>query len=190
MLALAGPPGAGKSTLMDEMQRRHAGSRLVHYDKHQPLTKLDPKEVQAWFARGGDPNEVDHGELVVDLRREISRAANESLVLFETPFGRLHRDSGAFIDFLVWIDTPLDVALSRAMLASTKTALSENGSQALRGFVEWQSQYLAHYPAARRMYQAQRERIAPGADLVLDGADSPSAWATAIEDALGAQKAR
>src|ERR1700692_4366416 len=37
---------------------------------YQPLKRLPLSEIQAWFARGGDPNAIDHRDLLADLRRE------------------------------------------------------------------------------------------------------------------------
>ncbi len=193
VLGLSGAPGAGKTTLTHLLRRRYRQARVVYYDRYQPLTRMSEAQVRDWFARGGDPNEFDHGELVGELRRETTRPWDEGsrpLVVFETPFGRLHRATGAFIDLLVWLDTPLDIGLSRAMLAFTELAQREQGPQAARDFLKWQRQYLANYPIVRSMYLAQREKIAPTAALILDGSDPPDVLAERIRQALAAQGVR
>jgi len=149
VLGVAGTPGAGKTTLTLSLRDRRPGARVVFYDKYQPITRMSEVQVRDWFARGGDPNEVDHHDLISDLRRETRiqpGAITRPLLIFETPFGRLHRDTGAFIDFLVWVDTPLDLALSRAVLAFTRIARGEPSSKAARDFIVWQEQYMTNYP--------------------------------------------
>jgi len=190
VLALAGPPGAGKTTLMLLLQRRHAGARTIFYDQYQPLTRLSQTQIRDWFARGGDPNEADHSAIVDHLRRETRSEdglTQRPLLLFETPFGRLHRETGAFIDFLVWIDTPLDIALSRAVLAFTQAAQRQKAPEAARDFINWQKQYMMFYPHARAMYLAQGQRVAPGADLIIDGSRPPEASAQTIDMSLTAR---
>ena len=193
VLGLAGTPGAGKTTLTTRLRERRPRARVVYYDKYQPITRMSEAQVRDWFARGGDPNEVDHHDLVLDLRRETRGqhgAIARPLLIFETPFGRLHRETGAFIDFLVWIDTPLDLALSRAILAFTRIARAETSPKAARDFILWQEQYMTNYPLVRDMYQAQRERIAPTADLVIDGTRATDALADLVEAALAEQGIR
>jgi uridine kinase len=190
VLGLSGIPGAGKTTLTLQLRRHFAQARVVYYDRYQPLTRMSEAEVRDWFNRGGDPNEFDHSELVDELRRETRIQPGmppSSPVVFETPFGRLHRSTGAFIDFLVWIDTPLDIALSRAILAFTCEALRDKTPNGASNFIKWQRQYMTNYPLVRSMYLAQREKIAPTADLVLDGNHTPEVLAEHIRAALAAR---
>jgi uridine kinase len=187
VLGVSGPPGAGKTTLTKALMRRRPTARALYYDRYQPLTRLPLSEIRAWFARGGDPNEIDHGELLADLRRETRSQPGlpeKPLLVFETPFGRLHRDTGAFIDFLVWVDTPLDIALSRAILAFTTVAHDEASPRAAPNFIDWQIQYMTNYPLVREMYLSQRERLRPFADLTLDGTAPSETSAEILDKAL------
>ncbi len=107
-------------------------------------------------------------------------------MLFETPFGRLHRATGAFIDFLVWIDTPLEVALARAMLASIELAEQTTEANASSNFVKKQKGYITNYLMLRPMYVAQRKAISSAADLVLDGTKPVEESAAVVRHALAA----
>lgn len=190
VLALSGLPGAGKSTIASLLTRRHAGARLVSFDKYQSLTRLSQTQIRDWFARGANPDEVDHSEIVAELGRATGDEAGLPLcrlVLFETPFGRMHRATGAFIDLLVWIDAPLDLALSRAMLAVTRNAQRVTAPDAAREFINWQIQYLSFYPTVRAMYLAQCENVARDADLWIDGSGPPEAAVEIIDAALSSR---
>lgn len=187
VLALSGPPGSGKTTLALELQRRQPEARIVSLDKHQPLLRRSQPEIREWFARGANPDEFDHSEIVAELTRETQsrpKLQHRTLLLFETPYGRSHEKTGAFIDFLVWLDTPLDIALSRAVLASTEAALRNPAPEAARDFISWQIAYMKFYPTARVMYWQQVQQVAPKADLRLDGSRPPEASAVAIGRAL------
>jgi hypothetical protein len=172
VLALSGIPGAGKTTLTQLLLKIFSEARVVYYDRFQTITNMTHSQVRDWFARGADPNEFALTELVGELQRQTQRQPADSrrpLVIFETPLGRLHRATGAFIDFLIWVDTPLDIALARATLAFLGVAQRDKASNAAVEFVKWQTQYMLNYPIIRPMYVAQRETISASADLVLDG---------------------
>jgi shikimate kinase len=176
VLALSGIPGAGKTTLTQAFRQRFGQIQVIYYDHFQTITQMTHAQVNDWFARGADPNEFDLARLVSELSRQtqpVESAERRPLLLFETPFGRLHRTTGAFIDFLVWVDTPLDVALARATLAFLNIAQRDRSPAAAGEFIKWQTQYMKNYPVIRPMYVAQREAISTSADLILDGAKPP-----------------
>jgi uridine kinase len=187
VLGLSGVPGAGKTTLTRHLHTMFPRWRVVYYDQFQTITLMGHEQVRAWFARGGDPNEFALSELAAELTRQTQQPSENGgrpLVIFETPFGRMHRTTGAFIDFLVWIDTPLDLALARATLAFVRIAQHEKSARAALAFVQWQEQYMANYPVIRPMYVRQRDTISGTADLVIDGNLSPEDSASAIVTAL------
>jgi uridine kinase len=183
VLGLSGTPGAGKTTLTRHLHKIFPQSRIVYYDQFQTITQMGHEQVRAWFARGGDPNEFALSELAAELTRQTQRPSEDgkrALVIYETPFGRMHRTTGAFIDFLVWIDTPLDLALARATLAFLQLAQREKSGRAALAFVQWQEQYMINYPMIRPMYIAQRDTILGAADLVVDGTREPTDSSAAI----------
>lgn len=183
VLALSGIPGAGKSTLTRLLLRTFRQARVVYHDRFQTITRLSQDQIRNWFARGADPNEFALAELVAELTRQTQITPGDQrrpLVIFETPFGRLHRATGAFIDFLVWLDMPLDIALSRATLAFLENVQRNEAAD----FIKWQTQYMLNYPFVRSMYVDQREKILPFTDLVLDGTKSPEEAATLVKQAL------
>jgi uridine kinase len=190
VLGISGVPGAGKTTLIGQLLRRYSRSHAVYYDHYQTITQMGAAQIRDWFERGGDPNEFDLSALVGELRRRMQVRPGErrhSLLLFETPFGRLHRATGAFIDVLVWVDTPLDAALSRALLASINDAQRNGAPDAASEFLAWQRQYLTNYELVRGMYLAQRNMIVPTADLVLDGSLPVDISSDAITEKLTAR---
>jgi hypothetical protein len=190
VVALAGVPGAGKTTLTQLLLQNYRQAQAVYYDQFQTVTRMSPTQISDWFARGGDPNEFPLSELLGELRRRTqipAGAARRPLVLFETPFGRLHRATGAFVDFLIWIDTPFDIALSRAVLAFLDAAQRDKSPNAPRDFIKWQRQYMLNYPTIRELYVAQREAISSSADLTLDGSKSAADLAAEVAKTLAAR---
>ena len=190
VVGLSGVPGAGKTTLTQLLLQNYRQAQAVYYDQFQTVTRMSPTQIREWFARGGDPNEFPLAELLSELRRRTqipAGAGRRPLALFETPFGRLHRATGAFVDFLIWIDTPFDVALSRAVLAFLDAAQRDKAPNAPSDFLRWQRQYMLNYPSIRALYVAQRDSISSSADLVVDGGKSSADLAAEVVRALAAR---
>jgi hypothetical protein len=149
-------------------------------------------EVRDWFERGGDPNEFALSELISELTRRTRiqpGLERRPLMLFKTPIGRLHRATGAFIDFLIWVDTPLDAALSRTLLGFVDEAQRDAAPNAKSDFLRSLRKYLAKYEDIWMICVAQREAILPAVDLVLDGGLPADVAAERIRKALSARGA-
>jgi hypothetical protein len=188
VIGLSGVPDAGKTTLRRLLLRDCAHASAISFDRYETFTRMKTAEAQRWFAQGADPNDFALDELIGELTRRTQIRQGDQrrpLVLFETPFARLHSASGAFIDFLVWLDTPLDIALSRAILAFLDQV--KQAPQAAADFIQWQRRYLMNYQNLHTMYATQRATILPTADLVLDGAKPPEESAALVWKALAAR---
>ncbi len=189
VVGLAGVPGAGKSTLARALAQRWSVG-VVQYDQFQTLTRMSHQEKIDWFRRGADPNEMALSELLQELatRTRWDKATPvRPAILFETPYGRLHRATGAYIDFLVWVDTPFDLAVCRAMQASLDLLQRQSPPPPPQALVQWQRNYLSNYPVVRDMYLAHRAGAVADAQLVVDGALPTAELANLVQRALDAR---
>jgi uridine kinase len=188
VVGISGIPGAGKSKLMQLLLNDFKQAQAIYYDRYDPgMTEM---QIQDWSARQGDPNEFVLFGLVEALRQRTQVPAGgrtRAPVFFETSFGRAHCASGAFIDFLIWIDTPLDVALARANLVFLNAAQRDRTPNAAQNFIGWQTGYMLDYPIIRKVYLNQSKLVASAADLVLDGLKSAEEWAATVRQALSAR---
>jgi uridine kinase len=142
--------------------------------------------VDAWLKRGGDPNEMALDNLIAALN-DLTRATGSGLatpILFETAFGRTHKASGAFIDFSIWIDTPLDIAMSRVMQVFLRNVELDPSPTAAAELIPRLSRYMQDYPVLRRIYARVSETGKASADLVVDGIPAADDIAAQIIAAL------
>jgi hypothetical protein len=187
VLGLSGVHGADKMTLTRRLMQDYPKADLLRHDDYQTITRMSSAETRAWFDRGADPNEFALTELVEELARRTrirGDVRRRPLLLFETPLGRRHHATGAFIDFLVWIDTPFDVALSRTLLRFVDQAQRDAAPNAKSDFLKWLRNYLARYESLRAMYVVQREALLPSADLVLEGGEAVETSVARVRAAL------
>lgn len=181
LVGVAGPPGAGKTALVQGLSAAMHDSTAIHMDSYEQMTRATPEHVQRWLQDGADIDEFEMPRLPEDLAllrsgtpvSEPGTGAEippRKYILFETQFGRAHRATGSGIDLLIWVDTPLDVALARNLLAFTATFLREPRSQVLEERMHWLHDYIDQYlRMVRPLMVLQRDRVAAGADLVVDG---------------------
>jgi uridine kinase len=185
VVGLAGVPGSGKTTLLNLLLRNYAAAQAVFYDRFDP--GMDDDQICDWVARTGNPNEFAFSGLVEELTRqtqiqEIGR--QRPLVFFETAFGRIHKTTGTFIDLLVWIDTPLEIALSRAVLVFLGGVQQDRAPNAAADFIPWMTKYMQDYPLLRRFYLTINAQMTSTADLILDGTQPAETLAASVKQVL------
>jgi uridine kinase len=127
-------------------------SVVIQFDRY-PVQM--PEDLASWRGDGADFNLWSAPGLAEDLAR--ARDGDE-LVVFEAPLGRRHALTGAHIDFLVFIEIPLEIAVARLV------------RRELAGESDRLVEYIDAYEAvARDVYREQSRQVAPDADLVVDG---------------------
>jgi len=181
VVGVAGPAGGGKSTLVRALAAQLDDSVAIHIDSYQKITEEPIRKLVDWMERGADFGELvipllaqhlqslKQGEPVVDpsTGREI---APRKHLLFETHFGRAHHDSGRYIDLLIWLETPLDVALARNVQDFLRPLIAARADPAMGERLGGIHRYLETYVAdVRRLRMMQRERVRADADVVIDG---------------------
>ena len=169
IIAIAAPPGGGKTTLSGLLSARLGGRPVLHFDDYEVLTKRAPAEVEAWLDRGAPLEEIAAPGFAVGLADLLASGARHILV--DGPLGRAYPPTANLIDLVIYIDTPLDLALARVMRGQAAHAARAPDPGAPRNFAQWLEAYLENYQGfIRRSYAMQREVVLPGADVVLDGA--------------------
>lgn len=159
-MALCGPPGAGKSALASALATTLPRSVRVDGDDYQQFTQLDPAVVTSWLQQDGNYDRLPMPGLIEAIY--AAAAPPVDWVLFESHCGRAHSDSAAVIDFLVWIDTPLDIAMARKFqqLLSQTPAVSR----------PWLIDYCQLYcSTVAPLLNQQRRLVMSTADLCVDG---------------------
>ena len=169
VITIAAPPGGGKTTLSGRLSARLGDAPVLHFDDHEIATRRAPAEVEAWLDRGAPLAEIAAPGFAEGLAR--LRGSGAAHILVDGPLGRAFPPTADLIDLVIYIDTPLDLALARVLRGQAAHAARAADPGAPRQFAQWLEAYLENYQGfIRRSYAMQREVVLPGADLVLDGA--------------------
>ena len=178
IIAIAGASGSGKSTLVRALAQRLKNTETMHFDDYRPNYGNLTQDLQN-LRRGnhitypGDNRQINAGKVII----------------LEEPTGRTRKGMSDKIDFLVYINLPLEVSLARVILRSIKQSEDEGinafyktiGPQfepkfsvekptMLMHILVWQLEmYLKQH---RQQYLVDHENNLKDADLVVDGLKS------------------
>jgi uridine kinase len=183
-IAVAGPIGAGKSSLVRGIVNQLHDSSTLIFDHYESITRKAPHELVQWINEGadfdkfsipglaGDLEKLKRGESVTDpVTAEIIES--RKYIVFEMPFGRAHAETAQFIDLLIWIDLPLDVALARKLREHTGMFIENFQPERHQERLSWLQGYLDNYTLfVHDILLIQLERVRPAAEFLLDGTES------------------
>ena len=176
VIAIAGYSGAGKSTLIENLVLRLGHANELSLDSYR-LTSVYP-EAARWVEDGADPNAFKmprFDEDVCALRdgKTITHPESgaelqpEPYLVLEEHFGRGRDAIRELIDFVVYLDTPLEVAYIRKLARKTDFLPWEDDPpvfiEHLRENMEW------YQRVGRRFYLAVGESVRKDCELLVNG---------------------
>jgi len=195
VIAISSISGGGKSVVVNKLAEKLTDSCAIHFDDYEtpdtyPKNPLDLMKNGVDFNMVKSPLLAQHlqalknGEPVTTPRGEVLSPA--CFIIYEGPLGYAQHETGQFIDFLVFIDTPLEVGLARRFVRSFATSQYEdkNRDQLIRLIKELENFTHEYLLWTRNAYQALVDVVRPISDMVVNGEQTPEALAQAIIQAL------
>lgn len=161
IIAVAAVSGGGKTTIITGLKRILPNSKAFFFDDYE----FDgPNDICNWVERGADYNEWKLTPLINDICSWIySHQPPLDYLLLDYPFAYVHYEIREYIDFAIFIDTPLDIAIARRILRDFKEASIDDVRNDL-------NIYLSH---GRDAYLEMLNTIKPNCDIIVDGSLPP-----------------
>jgi uridine kinase len=130
VIGISGISGAGKSTLTKRLAETLQATFLF-WDDYDEISQ-GPGDYVKWYETSKNCDDWVYDDLATTLeklkegQKVICPATKRELfptdyILFDAPMGYCHRATGKYIDFLICLDTPLDIALARRLLRDYRT---------------------------------------------------------------------
>ncbi|MDF3047210.1 MAG: hypothetical protein K0R73_328 [Candidatus Midichloriaceae bacterium] len=171
IIGVSGKTGAGKTTLC-AMLIKQLKATLIVWDDYDDISE-EPEDYIAWYYNGKDYTAFKRQALSKNLedlknnKETLHPVFNQILpvtqfIIFDAPLGRLHHETGKFIDTMIHIEVPLDVLLCRRLLRDFK---DENNTKDLLDEIRF---YLEQ---SRPLYFDNE--LKSTADLIIDGMLTP-----------------
>jgi uridine kinase len=174
VIGIAGPSGSGKTTLVRKIADNLDHCDVLFYDDYRP--DYDKLTNALEELRKGNP--------ITHPRNNLQISPQKYLVI-EEPTGRQRKGMAEKIDFLVYINIPLEVSFARVLLRSLEQSKDETINQfyatigpqfepkfsekptKLMHIMYWQlKMYLQEH---RQIYLNDHEKHLKDADLIIDG---------------------
>ncbi|MFC1976112.1 hypothetical protein ACFLXQ_06920 [Chloroflexota bacterium] len=198
VIGICSPSGGGKTSLVKKLSELIEDNVTISFDDYgDPF--WDIMNFEKWIRQGADLNKITTTKLATDLEalrtgKSIISPNNQEVIeprkfiLFDTLVGRSQNATGKFIDFLVYIDVPLELALSRRIMRSLSEVPTDKlNIEKTRGRIEKLNEYLAAYSGQtgpRQIYLAIQNQVKTLSDVVLNGERPISSLATDVLAAL------
>jgi uridine kinase len=175
VISISGISGSGKTTVTNSLEKCLSNAVVVSFDDYDDI-KLD-RDINDWSADGNDENEW----YVEPLAENIEKLLNEpySYIIVDYPFGYRNLRVGKYINFAVFVDTPLDVALARRTIRDY-TSRSENRNKIEVSLSAIEKELRFYLERSRPTYARMPETQKPFSDIVVDGTKSPEELANII----------
>lgn len=178
VVALSGPPGAGKTTI-GRWLAGVMGAARINYDDYEQMTRRTPGEVADWLGRGAPIDEIP----APGLSEAVDKARQRQAVVYETPLGKAWTPTCEMISLSIWIETPLDLALSRKLQIMAE-AWEEKGG-AVAPCTQWFKGHLSAYESIiRPSLLVQMDRVRSLADVVVHNDQGQKRTRDQVKDAL------
>ena len=176
VIAIAGHSGAGKSTVIEALVSRLGNANSLSLDAYEASSTYPA--AAKWIKDGADPNRFQTPQFDADVRglkngkSIIHPQTNEemsakSFLIIEEPFGRERDSLHNLIDFVVYIDTPLEVAYARKLLRKSDFLPWEDNPSVF--ITNLRENLLWYLRVGRSFYGAVATRVKKNCDLIVDG---------------------
>jgi len=129
VIAVAGASGSGKTELVKELARILNGS-IMYFDNYSHLMEEIEEEREEEGENGKEnpnPRKLRISQMTEDLKKLIAGEIIEEpkggrivkpakYIIIEDPHGRERNDIGQYYDYVVLVDTPLELCLVRVLI--------------------------------------------------------------------------
>lgn len=155
VIAIASVSGGGKTTITSELKGKLRNCETLFFDDYD----FDgPDDFVEWIDNGSNPDKWNLSPLIRDIK-ELLNAPLDYIIL-DFPFAYLHSKTSKLIDFSVFIDTPLDIAMARRICRDYKDSSVGDILLDLEDYIV----------RGRKGYLDMLKTIKPNSDLIVDGA--------------------
>lgn len=160
VISIAAVSGGGKTTITKKLGLTLKDSKALFFDDYD--FQDSPRDLIKWVKEGADYNLWNLEPMIHDVK-SIAAKDTVSCILLDYPFSYKNDRMKELINFSIYIDTPLDVAMARR--------LKRDYDSTNVGDLHHDLDFYLNY--GRMAYLEMEKSIKPNSNLVVDGTLPP-----------------
>lgn len=158
VIAISGASGSGKTTIIKQLANEFNCPFLLFDDYTNKDTY--PQNMKDWYDDGANVSLICTPDFANSLTALIS-SSTRRYIFIEEPFGKERDSMSALIDYVVLLDQPLELCLTRIIKRHVDKPQT-NSLNHIANFLEKHEQYL------RDIYISTVEQVKNNSDLIVD----------------------
>lgn len=173
VIALCGVSGAGKTSVIKRLAEAYNSQALLFDDFVEPNTY--PLDMKTWLHQGADVSQIKSPRFTKALS-ELKTQCGSPMIFIEEPFGRERAEIAHLIDYVIMLDMPMEVCLSRVVKRHLKH--SNDPSTTLSNYLRKYDDHL------RAVYIAAANQVRQSSDLIITNVGTIASIQSSICDWL------
>lgn len=173
VIAFSGVSGAGKTSVIKCLAEAFKSQTLLFDDFVEPNTY--PEDMRAWLQEGADVSQIKSPRFTKALS-ELKAQCGSKVIFIEEPFGRQRAEIAHLIDYVIMLDMPMEVCLSRVIQRHLKH--SNDPATTITNYLR---KYDGHL---RDVYMAAANQVRQSSDLIITNVDTIASIQSTISDWL------
>ena len=160
IFAINASSGGGKTTITRELEKKLQNSKALFFDDRNYDSDSGIEDIPEWVENGADVNLWNLKRFAEDIDKLIE--VKTDFIILDYPFGYKHELIGPYLNYSIFIDTPLDVAMARRILRDFDEKIIKN----IKDVLDDMENYLKN---GRKAYLYGIESAKIDSDFIVDG---------------------
>ena len=156
VVAVSGVSGSGKTTIVKKLANEFNCPFLL-FDEHTDEDTY-PQNMRGWLKDGANVSLIKTPKFVSSLKSLISKNSSR-FIFIEEPFGRERDSMSSFIDYVVLLDQPMELCLTRIIKRHTE----QPNSDSISSISNYLDKYDDHF---REIYISTVNQVRHNSDLI------------------------
>jgi|TARA_B100000315_G_C14321862_1_gene471138 uridine kinase len=169
LITITSYAGGGKTEVTKALAKQLNSTSVYHFDE------IDEKVVFPKNFPNAEANEYNLDQIFQIIKKD--KLNSTGFIIFDYPFGKYHSKMNSLIDFAIYIDVPLDIAMCRRLLRDLDVDRLELLPQLIGELKYYELK-------GRDAYLYMLKNIKPTCDLVVDGTRSIDKIITKIKEKI------